>query len=459
MTETVNSPRREMLSQLSLALPILGGQLAQTGNGVVDTMMAGRVSEHDLAAVAMGASFWVPFYLFMTGVLMSATPLISRHLGRGSWERVNPLAQQSLWLALLLGCVGAVLLRQLEPVVVAMDVEPALRPLVQGYLEGLSWGIPGAALFLSMRSYTEAMAHTRPVLIISILGLLINIPINYILIYGKFGMPAMGGVGCGWASGITFWLMALMMFGYIRLHRAYARARLSLRQPQLSPALLGRMLKLGLPIGLAIFFESSIFAVIALLIGHLGAVVVAGHQVALNVSSLLFIVPLSLGIAVTVRVSHARGRGDGSGINLAVRTGYLLAIGSGCLTASLLLLTRGLIPPLYTDNPEVRQLATGLLLFAGLYQISDALQIIAAGALRGFEDTARPMLYTLFSYWGIGLPTGIVLAQTDWLGTPMGPAGFWIGLLVGLTCSAVLLGIRLHRRRQQELVLLATGNA
>ena len=445
------SRRQELAAQLTLALPILGGQLAQTANGFVDTMMAGRVSANDLAAVAVGASIWVPLFLFMTGVLMSATPVLSRHLGGEAYHRINPLAQQGLWLGLGLGVLCALILRSVAPVLVWMDVDPAIRPMVSGYLDALSWGMPGAAIMLALRSYTEAMNHTRPVLLISVIGLMINIPSNYVLIYGKLGFPAMGGVGCGWATSLVMWSMALMMMIYTHRHPVYQHAPLNLRQRHFERASLGYMLRLGLPVGLTIFFEVSIFAVIALLIGSLGAQVVASHQIALNFTSLIFMVPLSFALAATVRVGHARGRSDRDGIRVAVQVAMAITLVVGIAAASSLVLARHWIPRIYTDNGSVIALASYLLLFAALYQVSDALQVCANGCLRGFEDTGWPMMMTLLAYWGIGLPIGYGLALTHWWVEPMGPAGFWIGLVAGLTSAAVFLGWRLRWHLAQPL--------
>lgn len=440
-------PRRQELSaQLAIALPILGGQLAQTANGFVDTLMAGRVSADDLAAVAVGASIWVPLFLFMTGVLMSATPILSRHLGGKAYHRINPLAQQGLWLGLGLGLLSALLLRGVAPVLVWMEVDPAIRPLVSGYLNALSWGMPAAAAMLALRSYTEAMNHTRPVLLISVTGLLINIPTNYILIHGKFGLPALGAVGCGWATALVMWSMAAMMATYTHRHPVYQRAPFSLKKRHFEPASLGYMLRLGLPVGLSIFFEVSIFAVIALLIGSLGAQIVASHQVALNFTSLIFMVPLSFSLAATVRVGHARGQGDPQAMAQAVRVALSITLAVGVTSALTLVVARHWIPRIYTDNPDVIALASYLLLFAALYQVSDAIQVCANGCLRGFEDTAWPMVMTLLAYWGLGLPVGYILGMTDWWYPAMGPAGFWIGLVTGLTAAAVLLGTRLRWR-------------
>lgn len=446
MFDRLRDRRAELRAQLVIALPILGGQLAQTANGFVDTLMAGRVSPADLAAVAVGASVWVPVYLFLTGVLMSATPVLSRTLGAQAYHRVGPIAQQGLWLALGLGLTGALVLRSMAPVLELMDVDPAMRPLVRGYLEGLSWGMPGAALFLALRSYTEAMSHTRPVLLISVAGLLINIPTNYILIYGKFGMPALGGAGCGWATALVFWCMALMMGLYVASHRHYEKARIAFRTLAFEAKTLGYLLRLGFPVGLAIFFEVSIFAVIALLIASLGPTVVASHQIALNFTSLLFMVPLSLSLAVTVRVGHARGGNRPAAARHAVSTGMLLTLCVGVLAGTLLFLFRHQVPAIYTPDESVQALAASLLLWAALYQVSDAWQVTANGALRGYEDTRVPMLITLVAYWGIGLPVGWTLGMTDLLRPALGPVGFWIGLLSGLTAAAILLSLRLRRQ-------------
>lgn len=445
--------RKEFSALLALALPILGTQLAQTGNAFVDTVMAGRVGAVDLAAVAVGASAWVPIYLFMTGVLMAGTPVLSRHIGAGDIARINPLAQQLLYLSLLLGLAGFFLLRNLDPLFVSMEVDPELLPKVSAYLRALSWGMPGAALVIALRAYTEALSNPRPVLLISIAGLILNIPANYIFIYGKFGLPAMGGVGCGWATTLVFWFMAIALSLYIAIHQSYNKVRLDLRKRFFEPATMAYLTRLGLPVGLSIFFEISIFTVIALLISQLGAEVVAGHQIALNFTGLLFMVPLSFALAATVRVGLARGQGDPAAVRVAVNTVMKVTLAIGLLAGLGLFAARAWIPRIYTDNETVILLTTHLLLFAAIYQVSDALQVAAAGCLRGFEDTTVPMLMTLVAYWGVGLPLGYVLGLTDRVRPAMGPAGFWIGLVAGLTVAAVLLLIRLQHQRSKQAPL------
>lgn len=441
----------ELRAQLSLALPIFGGQLAQSANGFVDTVMAGRVSALDLAAVAVGASIWVPVFLFMTGMLMSATSVLARHVGAKQLQRVNPLVHQVVTIAVAAGVIAAVLLCNTGPLLEFMDVDPAMRPLVLEYLFGLSWGMPAIALVLALRSYTEALSHTRPVLLISVIGLLINIPVNYVLIYGKLGIPAMGGVGCGWATAIVMWLMAAMLLVYVHRHRAYKAVRLSISPWHWEPRTIAYLLKLGLPVGMTIFFEVSVFCIIALFISQAGAEIVAGHQLTLNFTSLLFMLPLSFALAATTRVGLARGADDAEGLNRAVKVSFKITLCIGCSAAVMLILLKNWIPLIYTDNATVIALASYLLLFAALYQISDAIQVTANGCLRGFEDTSIPMVLTLFAYWGVGLPLGYTLAMSDALVPAMGPSGFWLGLFAGLSSAALLLGLRLRWRLNQPL--------
>jgi len=295
------------------------------------------------------------------------------------------------------------------------------------------------------------LSHTRPVLIISVVGLLANIPINYVLIYGKLGVPAMGGVGCGWATAIVMWLMAIMMLVYVYRHRVYREVRLSFKPWHWEPRTIAYLLKLGLPVGMTIFFEVSVFCIIALFISQAGAEIVAGHQLALNFTSLVFMLPLSFALAATTRVGLARGGNDPEGLRRAVKIAFKITLCIGGTAAALLVLTRAWIPLIYTDNAAVISLASYLLLFAALYQISDAIQVTANGCLRGFEDTTIPMVLTLFAYWGVGLPLGYMLAMTDLAVPAMGPSGFWLGLFAGLSSAAVLLGLRLRWRLRQPL--------
>ena len=441
----------EFCSLLKLATPIIIAQLANTAMGFVDTVMAGRVSPQDLAAVALGNSIWVPVFLLMTGILLATTPKVAQRFGSGAHNEIGPLVRQALWLALAVGIAAAVLLWNAQVVLNVMNVDPALIDPAMGYLRAVACGFPAVALYHVLRCYSDGLGHTRPSMVIGLLGLALNIPLNYIFIYGKLGIPAMGGVGCGWATGLVMAFMFLSMLWWVKWAPFYQPSKIFSHFEWPQWPVLKRLLSVGTPIGISVFAESSIFAVIALLIGGLGATVVAGHQIALNFSSMVFMIPYSLGMAATVRVGQALGRGEPREARFAAGVSMGVALAYACLSASLMLLLREQIAQIYTPDRAVIAVATALLVYSALFQFSDAIQVTAAGALRGYQDTRVTMILTLFAYWGIGLPVGYALGLTDWLGEPSGPSGLWQGLVVGLTCAAVMLAIRLSRSARKSI--------
>ncbi|HLV19178.1 MAG TPA: MATE family efflux transporter [Pseudomonas sp.] len=450
MTRTARAGR-ELRALLGLALPIILAQISHTAMGVVDTVMAGRVSAADLAAVALGNSVWMPLYLLMSGILMATTPKVAHRFGARKLHEIGPLVRQALWLALTVGVTAAVLLTQAEPLLRLMEVEESLIEPSMGYLYGVACGFPAVALYLVLRYFSDALGRTMPSMVIGMLGLLLNIPLNYILIHGKLGLPALGGVGCGWATGIVMIAMLAAMLYWVQRAETYRFSELfrHLEWPRWRG--IRPLLAVGVPIGVAIFAESSIFSVIALLIGSLGSTVVAGHQIALNISSLVFMVPLSLGMAVTVRVGQALGRNAPHDAYFSALVGIGVALVNAAVSAGAILLFRDQIASFYTPDAAVVALASSLLVYAALYQFSDGVQVCAAGALRGYQDTRAVMLITLVSYWCIGLTVGYTLGLTDRLGQPSGPAGLWQGLILGLSCAAVMLGWRLHVRARRTI--------
>ena len=441
----------EIRALLALATPIIIAQLAYTSMGFVDTVMAGRVSARDLAGVALGNSLWVPVFLLMNGILLATTAKVAQRFGAGKQEQIGPLVRQALWLGLAIGCLFAVLLWNAEPVLRLMQVDAELRELSMGYLRGVACGFPATALFQVLRCCSDGLGRTRPSMVLGIIGLLLNIPLNYVLIYGKLGMPALGGVGFGWATGAVMWCSLLGMLWWMRWSPAYGSTRLFSHFEWPQWAVIRRLLTVGIPIGVSIFAEASIFSVIALLIGGLGATVVAGHQIALNFSSMIFMIPYSLAMAATVRVGQNIGRNAPRDARFSAGVAMGTALTYACLSASLMLLLRESIAAIYSPDPTVIAMAASLLVYSALFQFSDAIQVTAAGALRGYQDTRVTMLITLFAYWGIGLPVGYALGLSDWLGEASGPSGLWQGLVVGLTCAAVMLGIRLARSARRHI--------
>ena len=441
----------EVRALLALALPIIVSQVATTAMGFVDAVMAGRVGPRDLAAVALGNSIWVPVFLLMSGILLATTPKVAQRFGADTHSDIGPIVRQALWLAVMTGLCAAFVLIGAEPLLHVMNVAPDLIEPCMGYLHGIASGMPAVGLYCVLRNFSDGLGKTRPSMVLGLCGLALNIPLNYIFIYGHFGVPAMGGVGCGWATAIVMWFMALGMVVWTFRGTFYQSSEVYSRFEWPQWAVIKRLLNVGLPIGIAVFAESSIFAVIALLIGSLGATVVAGHQIALNFSSLVFMIPYSLGMAITVRVGQALGRGQPREARFVAGAGMGTALVWACISASLIVLLRGQIATVYTADPKVIEVASMLLMFAALYQFSDVIQVTAAGALRGYQDTRVTMILTLFAYWGIGLPVGYALGLTDWLGQANGPSGLWQGLIVGLTCAALMLGLRLMRTAKKRI--------
>jgi MATE family multidrug resistance protein len=325
-----------------------------------------------------------------------------------------------------------------------MDVDPVMAEKTAGYLHAILWGLPAFVLFQVLRNFSEGLSHTMPTMVIGFVGLAVNIPANYIFIHGHFGMPKLGGVGCGVATAIVLWAMLLAMIAYVKLSPHFKKINLCAQLARPNGSRIWRLFRLGFPIAMAIFCEVTLFTVVALMLAPFGAETVASHQIALNFSSLVFMLPLSIGVGVTIRVGHSIGEGQPEQARVAARTGLMLGMAVAAGTAALTVLLREPIAGIYTDDLQVITLAATLLFFAAIYQISDSVQVVAAAALRGYKDTQAIFYITIIAYWGMGLPTGMILGLTDWVVPRMGPQGFWVGFIVGLTGAALMLGARLR---------------
>lgn len=441
---------------LALAIPVILAQIAQTAMGFVDTVMAGGYGATDMAAVAIGTSIWLPAILFGHGLLLALTPTVAQLNGSGRRDRIAHQIRQGFWLAGLMSVLVMVVLWNAGYIIGAMkDIDPQLADKAIGYLRALLWGVPGYLFFQVARNQCEGLAKTKPGMVIGFLGLMVNIPVNYIFIYGHFGMPELGGIGCGVATAAVYWVMFICMLSYVKRAGSMRDIRTSQRQSKPDFTVLLRLTQLGLPIALALFFEVTLFAVVALLVSPLGIIDVAGHQIALNFSSLMFVLPMSLAAAVTIRVGYRLGQGSTLDAQIAARTGLGVGVCMAVVTAVFTVLLRERIALLYNDNPQVIALASQLMLLAALYQISDSIQVIGSGILRGYKDTRSIFFITFAAYWLLGLPSGYVLALTDLVVDRMGPAGFWIGFIIGLTSAAVMMMLRMRfLQRQPSAVIL-----
>ena len=441
---------------LALAIPVILAQVAQTAMGFVDTVMAGGYSATDMAAVAIGTSIWLPAILFGHGLLLALTPVVAQLNGSGRRDRVAQQIHQGFWLAIFVSILVMAVLWNAGYIIRSMhNIDPVLADTAVNYLRALLWGAPGYLCFQVARNQCEGLAKTKPGMVMGFIGLLVNIPVNYIFIYGHFGMPELGGVGCGVATASVYWVMFFSMFYYVRHARSMRDIRNEQRFTRPDIVILKRLVTLGLPIALALFFEVTLFAVVALLVSPLGITDVAGHQIALNFSSLMFVLPLSLGAGVTIRIGFRLGQGSTADARISALTGIGVGIGMAIVTAVFTTLLRTHIALLYNDNPEVVTLAAQLMLLAAIYQISDSIQVIGSGILRGYKDTRSIFFITFIAYWVLGLPCGYILALTDLVFPAMGPAGFWWGFIIGLTSAATMMMSRMRflQRQPDDIVL------
>ena len=433
--------RGDMSRTLQLAWPMVLGQLAGVLMTFVDTVMAGRLSAEALASVAAGAAMWHTVMLAGMGVLLAVSPSVAHFDGAGRHERIGPLVRQALWIALALSALTGVVYFVAGPLLQALDIDPTLHGTILGYLGALMWGAPAMYAFLALRFMCEGMSISRPVMYFGFVGLAVNVVANYALIYGHWGMPKLGAVGCGYATSAVWWTELVGLVIYISRHRRLARLKVFERFDWPSLRQLRGLARLGLPIGFSFFVEVSMFAGVALLMGSISAYAVAAHQIAINVASTTFMVPLGIALATTVRVGNALGRGDPRGARRAGWIGIWLALGAQILSATALVILPRAIASIYTADETVLGIAVQLLLLAAIFQLSDGLQVAAAGALRGLKDTRGPMIVTVISYWLIGLPFGYWLC----FHRELGPRGLWIGIIGGLTVAGLLLARRFRQ--------------
>lgn len=423
---------------LRLGLPLVVANLSVTGMSLADTVMAGRLGAAALASVAIGTSYYVIFLVFGLGVATALSPLVAHAYGGGRDAEVGEYARQGAWIGIGLASLLMLGLACARPVLRAIGIGPEILPDAVGYIWAVTAAIPALMGFQVLRFVSEGLGRTRPIMVISMLGLATNIVGNWLFMYGRLGFPALGAVGTGVATAIVQWVMFAALVLHVRRHPAYRPYGLFARFERPRAARLREILGLGIPIGGSMVAETALFACAGLMVGPLGATVVAAHQIALNYASFMFTTPLALHSATTIHVGHTLGRGDRAGARRGGFVGIGLCAALMLVSAIVLVLANEGIASLYTPDPAVAALASGLLLLAAVFQLSDGLQVGAMGALRGFKDARVPLLITIGSYWLVGFPIAFVLGITR----GGGPAGVWIGLIAGLTVSAIALNVR-----------------
>ncbi|MGQ0714414.1 MAG: MATE family efflux transporter [Gemmatimonadaceae bacterium] len=436
------SPFRALLR---LALPIVAVQVGLMFMGVIDTIMVGHVSARALAAVALGNLYFWACAIFGMGVLMALDPVIAQAVGARDEIAVTRGFQRGLLLAVALTIPTSIAMLFAAPVLRALGQQDDVVPLAAEYA---LLCIPGVFPFLGfnvLRQTLQAMQHVRPVVITMIIANVANILLNWVLIFGKLGAPALGVAGAAWATSASRWVLIAVLFAitWRHLHR-YARP---LRADSFSLAPLGRMIALGAPIGFQFQLEYGIFAVVGLLMGTIGVAPLAGHQVALNIASFTFMVPMGIAAAVAVLVGHAVGRDDPIDARRSAVASLVSGVGFMIGAAIVLLVAPGLIARIYTTDAAVTAVALVLIPLAGLFQVFDGMQVVCGGILRGLGDTHSPLIANIIGFWAIGLPLGLWLSMR--LGH--GPVGLWWGLVAGLAVVGLALLVRVRVRLQRTM--------
>lgn len=434
--------RPEARKLLRLGGPLIVNNLAVAGMQFADAVMAGQLGARSLAAVAVGGSVWFLGFSIVMGLLMALSPIAARLYGSGSYGQIGRYTRQGI----VIGVAAGVLLLLLGQLAMSwfmalVGIDIGFRDLTTDYVAALTLGAPAIFVFLALRFTTEGVGRTRPIMYTSLLALVTNVFLNYVLMFGRFGAPELGTVGCGYASAITMWLIMIVLTTHMAVSRHYKGFALFSRLTVVRPSAMKEILLLGTPIAVTITAETGLFSAISILMGTRGAEISAAHQVAINFSATTFMIPLALSSAITIRVGQLLGKSEPQRARFVGIVGIWMCALFMCCTAVFLLVFRNAVVSLYTDDITVQNIAITLLFMAAIFQIADGVQISAAGALRGYKDTRLPMLINTFSFWVLAFPLAYLAAIV--LRAP--PNYIWAAFVVGLGFAAVLLTWRYLR--------------
>ena len=436
--------RSELKALSVLGAPIVLTQMSQMGMSVIDMIFAGHVSAADLAGVGLGASLFWPTMLLTSGLLFAVTPTVAQLYGAGRADETGAVARQAGWIAFVGAIIVILVLLNAGGIYTFFDVDPVGIPIAVGYLHAQAWGIFALFGYFVFRNLCEGLALTLPAMIIGLLSLGLKVPLNMVFVNGALGIEGQGGIGCGIASAVIFWVqfcaIAIAVFA-TRIRRSGVFQRFD--KPDMAE--MGRLVRLGFPIGTSIFAEVAFFSGIVMLIGRFGVDVVASHNIASSFAGIAFMIPLAIGMASTIRVGSSVGAREFNHAWLTVRVAVTTALAIGCLSAVVMLLGREQLVTLYNDEPQVVALASMLFLYCAFFQLFDCAQVVMMGSLRGYKDTTKPMFIAITAYWGIGMPIGLAFGFGWITEEPVGVVGFWWGLCAGLAAAALGLSIRVKR--------------
>lgn len=434
---------------MRILYPILITQLGLFAMNFFDTMMSGKASAIDLAGVAIGSSLWVPIFTGVSGILLAITPIVAQLVGSGDTSKVPFSVLQGVYLSIIIAILVLLLgIFTVEPILLKMKLTPEVSQIAKHYLIGLGFGVIPLFIYGVLRSFIDALGQTRITMIITLLSLPINIFFNYILIFGKLGFPKLGGIGTGYATAITYWFVLVFSVIIVVRQTPFNQYKLFSKWFPVDFRVWKEILQIGVPIGFAIFFEVSIFAAVTLLMSNYNTITIASHQAAINFASYLYMIPLSISMALTIVVGFEVGASRYKDAKIYSFLGIGLALIMAIISSMFLYYFSEPIAGLYTNNEQVLTLTQQFLLYAILFQLSDAFGAPIQGALRGYKDVNVAFVLALISYWLIGLPTGYVLADYSNLEA----FGYWIGLIIGVAVGAITLFGRLLYVQKRKFI-------
>lgn len=427
-----------------LGWPVLIAQLAVMANSVIDTIMAGRYGTLDLAAVGIGSSIYFSVFVALMGVLLALTPIVAHLYGAGRHADIGEELRQGAWLAAALALVSVALFAYPEPFLAVARLEPALDAKVRAYLHALAWSVPASLLFRVFYSFSTAISRPRSVMALTLAGLALKVPLNWVFMYGNLGAPELGSTGCAVATALVSWVVCALAWAWCWFDPGFRPFRVFARWSWPNAKALGRILSLGLPIGATFLIDVTGFTFMALFIARLGALYSAAHQIAANLAALTFMLPLALGNAASVVVGQSLGARRHRRARAAGLAGLVLALGCAAAVAAGLYLFAAGIASLYTGDAALRGVAAGLLAFVAVYHLFDAVQAVVVNVLRGYKRAVVPMLIYAVALWGVGLGGGYAIGLTRvdlaWLGLhpPLGAPGFWMAAIASLVLASTL---------------------
>ena len=433
----------EFKQLIKIGIPIFGSQMSYMLMGAADTIIAGRASANDLAGLAVGTAFANTLWFFVTGVIFSVTPIVAQLYGAKKFIEIGKKLREILWIAAFLGTLLAIIFSNLSLIFTLLPIQESITNISINYLKAVAPGIAFITIFTCLRCYSEGMTLTKPIFVVAFSGMLLNIPLDLIFVYGWLGAPKLGGVGCGIATSIVSFLMMIVLFVYINISKNYKKTKPFSEFSSPSIETTKEVFKLGLPIGIGIFIELSMFSGAAIILSVLGEIVVASHSVAINIASLFFMLPLAIGLASATRVGNLIGEQNPIQAKIASSATIIMCITGALFNSIVILLFGSLIVGLYTTELPVIELAASLIVFAAIFQLPDAIQMGALGSLRGYKDTFIPMVLLLISYWIFAMPIGYFLTNFGFT-APLGAQGMWFGMIIGLTIFSILSLFRLR---------------